>query len=388
VTEVLFAEVRQRAIFLDDYLAEHGKPIGPLHGLPISLKDCFITPPHASSIGMAAFANETLTSESLLVTILRDLGAVFYVKTNVPTAMMMMETTNNVWGETRNPLHKHLSPGGSSGGESALIAIKASPLGVGTDIGGSIRIPCAWCHLYGLKPSFGRFPNSGGKSGIPGQEFILAVNGPMARSLRSVQLYCEAVLSAQVAPWNLDHKCLPIPWRKNTIQPRGRKLRLGLVGIDDGLVTCHPPVERALDNVRRVLEEAGHEILPWQTSDHAEIMKILNAAFFAFGGPAIMPLLEGHGEPVFGSMDGYAQAAKAGEADLGPTKMCTMNLKRNALQKAYLDRWMATASCGKQAMDGIVMTVTPWAAARLGQTQETFYVGYTGVFNLLGRKRT
>ena len=61
-----------------------------------------------------------------------------------------METNNNVWGETRNPLHKDLSPGGSSGGESALIAAYASPLGVGTDIGGSIRIPSAFCNLYGL----------------------------------------------------------------------------------------------------------------------------------------------------------------------------------------------------------------------------------------------
>jgi amidase len=100
VTEVLFAEARQQAEFLDKYIAKHGEPIGPLHGLPISLKDCFITPPHPSSVGMAAFANEPLASETLLVKILRDLGAIFYVKTNVPTAMMMMETNNNVWGET------------------------------------------------------------------------------------------------------------------------------------------------------------------------------------------------------------------------------------------------------------------------------------------------
>ena len=385
LTEVLFNEARRRAEFLDNYLAKHGKPIGPLHGLPISLKDCFSTPPYASSVGMAAFANEPLAYETLLVTILRGLGAVFYVKTNVPTAMMMMETTNNVWGETRNPLHRHLSPGGSSGGEAALIAMKASPLGIGTDIGGSIRIPSAWCHLYGLKPSFGRFPSYGGKSGIPGQEFILAVNGPMSRSLRTVQLYCEAVLSQQVAPWNLDHKCLPIPWRREAIQPKGRKLRLGLVGIDDGLVTCHPPVERALHMVRNVLENAGHEIIPWDTPDHPEIVKNLIAAFFDLGGSAIMSSLEPYGEPVFECMNGYAQAAKAGEADLGPTKMRMMNLKRNAMQKAYLDRWMATGANEKEPMDGVIMAATPWAAARLGQTQKTLYYGYTGVFNLLGR---
>jgi len=262
-----------RAQFLDDYLERNGKTIGPLHGLPISLKDCFITAPHPSSIGMAAYANEPGSKDSLLVTVLRDLGAVFYVKTNVPTAMMMAETNNRVWGECRNPLHKKLSPGGSSGGEGALIAFKASPLGVGTDIGGSIRIPAAWCHLYGLKPSFGRFPTWGGKSGIPGQEYILAVNGPMSGSLQSVRLYCEAVLSDRVAPWNLDHKCVPIPWRKNIIPP-GRKLRFGLVGSDDGMVTCHPPVERALNMVKKALEGQGHEVVPWPTDDHKPIVEV------------------------------------------------------------------------------------------------------------------
>lgn len=238
---------------------------GPLHGLPISLKDCFITPPHPASIGMACFANLPTEpqQETVLVSILRKLGAVFYVKTNVPVAMMMMETNNNIWGETRNPLHTGLSPGGSSGGEGALIAMRGSPLGVGTDVGGSIRIPSAWTHLYGLKPSFGRFPSWGGKSGIPGQEFVLAVNGPMSRSLESVRLYCEAVLSSESSPWRLDPKCLPIPWRRDVIQPKGRKLRFGIVGPSDGLVTCHPPVERGINIVVKALQEAGHEVVSW-----------------------------------------------------------------------------------------------------------------------------
>ena len=377
LTEILFPEALERAKFLDDYLAEKGVTVGPLHGLPISLKDCFITAPHPSSIGMAAFANEPLQADTLLVTLLRDLGAVFYVKTNVPVAMMMMETDNNVWGETRNPLHKGLSPGGSSGGEGALIAMKASPLGVGTDIGGSIRIPAGWCHLYGLKPSFGRFPTYGGKSGIPGQEYVLAVNGPMSRSLRSVQLYSEAVLSERAAPWTLDHKCLPIPWRTNIIQPKGRKLRLGLIGPHDSLVTCHPPVERALGMVKKALEDQGHDIIPWDTSDHPEIVKNLLAAFYDFGGAAIMTYLEPHGEPIFPAMTPYQAAAKAGENDLGPTKIRMMNMKRNALSKAYLDRWNA-ATNGKQPLDGIIQAVSPWCAARLGGTQKSMYAGYTG----------
>ena len=265
LTEILFPEALKRAEYLDQHLERTGTPIGPLHGLPISLKDCFITPPHPSSIGMACFAEEptTLERETLLVTVLRELGAVFYCKTNVPVAMMMMETINNVWGETRNPYHTDLSAGGSSGGEAALIAMRGSPLGVGTDIGGSIRIPSAWTNLYGLKASSGRFPTWGIQTGIPGNDFVPAVNGPMARELDTVRLYCQAVLSDQVRLWERDPKCLPIPWRNDVLQPKGRKLRVGFVGRDDGYVTCHPPVERALNIAKKALEKAGHEVIDW-----------------------------------------------------------------------------------------------------------------------------
>jgi amidase len=258
----LFNEGLERAKQLDDYLEKNGTVIGPLHGLPMSLKDNFMTPPYPSSIGMAIHANVPTEKESLLVSMLRELGAVFYVKTNVPTAMMMGESTNNVWGETRNPIHKGLSPGGSSGGEGALIAFKASPLGVGTDIGGSVRIPSGFCHLYGLKPSFGRFTTFGGKPSIAGQDFIYAVCGPMSRTIEGVRLFSEVVCSEQMAPWNLDSKIVPIPWRKDVLQPSGRKLKIGFL-LNDGYVTPHPPVERALTIVRKVLADAGHEVFEW-----------------------------------------------------------------------------------------------------------------------------
>ena len=380
LTEVLYSEALERAQYLDDYLAHTGKPIGPLHGLPISLKDSFVTSPHPSSIGMSAYANEPTTKDSVMVNILRSLGAVFYCKTNVPTAMMMAETNNNVWGECINPLHKLLSPGGSSGGEGALIAFKASPLGVGTDIGGSIRIPAAWCHLYGLKPSFGRFPVTGGKPSIPGQEFILAVNGPMSRSLEALQIYCAAVLSPEVSPWQFDHKSLPIPWRSNMIQPPGRKLRLGFIGSHDGLVHVQPPVQRALDTTQKALKAAGHEIIYWSIELHEIIVKNLVASFYDLGGTAITQVLTPYEEPIFPAMHGYTIAAKA---ELNVTQMRNKVMQRNELQQKYLDAWNATATGEKGPMDGIIMACSPWAAPRLGATQRDFYVGYTGVFNFL-----
>lgn len=385
LTEILFEQAIERATSLDEHLERTGNVVGPFHGLPISLKDCFVTPPHPSSIGMACYVNEPTTpeQESLLPQILKELGAVFYCKTNTPVAMMMMETNNNVWGETRSPIHTGTSAGGSSGGEAALLAMKGSTLGIGTDIGGSIRMPAAWTYLYGLKPSAGRFPSLNIRSGIPGQEYVLATNGPMSRHLETLQLYCSAVLSEERKVWHLDPKCLPIPWRKNVIQPLGRKLRLGIVGNHDLAVTCHPPVERALEETKEALLDAGHDVFEWAPIDHPKITEVLMTAFQTFGGSVVADALNLTGEPFFKSMKGYEKASREGENILGPSSLREMTLRRNKLQKDYLNRWRATATPEKEQMDGVIMAVTPWAAARLRVTEELSYVGYTGVFNIL-----
>ncbi|PGH04307.1 hypothetical protein AJ79_07155 [Helicocarpus griseus UAMH5409] len=383
VTEVLFKEGLERARYLDEYLERTGSLVGPLHGLPLSLKDSFITAPYPSSIGMAIHANIPTEKDAVLVNMLRDLGAVFYVKTNIPTAMMMAETTNRIWGETRNPIHKGLTPGGSTGGEGALIAMKASPLGVGTDIAGSIRIPSAFCRLYGLKPSFGRFSTLGGKPSIPGQDFVYAVCGPMSTSLGAVKLFCESVLSDRAAPWNLDPKIIPMPWRNDVIQPRGRRLRFGILGANDGTITCHPPIERAVSIVANALKAAGHDVIPWEPINHREIVDLLNESFDELGSDAIIPVLEAYKEPVFGSMERAFSACKKGIRKFDPEKLRQMIVKRNQLQTEYLNRWMATKTDTEGPMDGIIAPVAPSGAPRLGMGETVDYVGFTAFVNLL-----
>lgn len=135
LSETLFQEALAAAEALDQHLASTGKPIGPLHGLPISLKDSFNIIGKDSSLGFSSWVNDPATYNSILPEILRSAGAVLYVKTNVPTAMMIAETINNVFGRTVNPRNRKLTSGGSSGGESALIAFGGSPIGVGSDIG-------------------------------------------------------------------------------------------------------------------------------------------------------------------------------------------------------------------------------------------------------------
>jgi amidase len=135
LSEAFFEEAIADARALDAHLKRSGKPKGPLHGLPISLKDNFYVAGTDSTLGFTSLANDPAVQESTLVEMLRAAGAVLYCKTNVPTAMMIAETVNNLTGRTLNPLNRSLTPGGSSGGEAALVAFMGSPLGIGSDIG-------------------------------------------------------------------------------------------------------------------------------------------------------------------------------------------------------------------------------------------------------------
>lgn len=133
---MLFTDAKQRALELDEHYAKTGKIVGPLHGLPISLKDQFRIAGVDTSLGYVSWLGkpETQETESQLVSDLRKLGAVFYCKTNVPTSLMAIETNNNIIGYTKNAHNRLLSSGGSSGGEAALLALRGSILGIGSDV--------------------------------------------------------------------------------------------------------------------------------------------------------------------------------------------------------------------------------------------------------------
>lgn len=265
----MFNEAVETAKSLDERLRTTGKLVGPFHGLPISLKDNFNIVGKDSTVGFASLVNQPATYNSSLVELLEKAGAVRYCKTNVPTAMMIAESVNNVFGRTLNPLNRKLTSGGSSGGESALIAFGGSPLGVGTDIGGSLRIPAACTGIFTLRPSAGRFTTQRCRSGLAGQEAILSVNGPMARTLEDITLWAKTVVDAQ--PWLIDPKCLPIPWRPVEYK---KKLKIAVMP-NDGIVTPTPPVARALKETAEKLEKAGHEMVQWNPALHAKAVEIL-----------------------------------------------------------------------------------------------------------------
>lgn len=128
----------------DEHLALTGRLIGPLHGIPLSLKNQIGVASHLTNAGFVAWINNTSRHDAAIVKTFRKLGAVVFARTNQPQAGMHLETSNNIYGTTVNPRNRQLTAGGSTGGEAALMGMNASVLGIGGDIGGSIRIPAAF----------------------------------------------------------------------------------------------------------------------------------------------------------------------------------------------------------------------------------------------------
>jgi Asp-tRNA(Asn)/Glu-tRNA(Gln) amidotransferase A subunit family amidase len=140
ISEPLFRTALDRARYLDDYFKTHQKLIGPLHGIPISVKDQFHVKGVDTTLGYVGRSFKPSSDAAMMVTILENLGAVIVAKTAIPQSIMYGETESPLWGLTTYPGRPELSPGGSSGGEGALMAMSGSLGGWGTDIGGSIRV--------------------------------------------------------------------------------------------------------------------------------------------------------------------------------------------------------------------------------------------------------
>ncbi|NXE39658.1 VDHAP protein, partial [Ptilorrhoa leucosticta] len=185
------------------------KEKGLLYGIPISIKDHINCKGHISSGGMVKFLGQVKEEDSVIVQVLKHQGGIPFVKTNIPQTMINYDCSNLIFGQTLNPLNHQKSPGGSSGGEGALIAGGGSILGIGSDVAGSIRLPSSFCGLCGLKPTGNRIS----PPGCSDSPFVLAVTGmlgPMARDVDSLALCMKALLCQEM--FQLDPTVPPIPF--------------------------------------------------------------------------------------------------------------------------------------------------------------------------------
>lgn len=243
--------------------------------------------------------------------------------------------------------------------------MRGSPLGVGTDIGGSLRIPAACTGIYTIRPSHGRFPHFDARSGLAGQEAVASVHGPMGRSIADIRLFAEHVTNAK--PWLKDPKCMPdMPWRSVTLPAKPKIAVLW----DNGMVQPTPPVKRALKETVDKLKAKGYEIVDWPATDHEEAVDILAKFFLADGGKSIEDIISPVGEPFRPEMQPYEDAK-----EMGAHELWQLHRQRTALCKRYLDRWEAVGG-----LDAILGPTTPYATTKNGEFR---HVGYTGVFNIL-----
>uniref|UniRef100_A0A8D3CWB9 Fatty-acid amide hydrolase 1 n=1 Tax=Scophthalmus maximus TaxID=52904 RepID=A0A8D3CWB9_SCOMX len=227
---------------------------GLLYGVPVSIKENFEYKNQDCSCGVIINLDQPANNDGVLVEVLKRQGAIPFVKTNLPQGLLNYDCSNPIYGQTVNPHNLQKTSGGSSGGEGALIGGGGSPLGLGSDIGGSIRIPASFCGICGLKPTSGRLSSKGLRPIFRGQKSVSSSAGPMAKDVDSLALCMQALLCDHM--FSLDPTVPPIPFNVEMYQST-KPLRIGYFE-SDGYMQASPSMTRAIREVKALLEQAGH----------------------------------------------------------------------------------------------------------------------------------
>ncbi|KAJ3760549.1 general amidase [Lentinula raphanica] len=375
LTEIFIERALARASELDTILQRTGAVVGPLHGLHVSLKDQINVKGLESCMGYVSWVGNFAHSNSVLTDILENAGAVIFVKTNIPQTLMWTETYNHVFGRTSNPYNRSLTSGGSSGGEGALIAMRGSPLGVGSDIGGSIRIPAAFCGTYGLRPSYGRVPYAGCVNSLEGQDSVPSVLGPFSNSLAGIKTFMKTVIDAQ--PWLKDPLAVRKRWSDDEYNladhGNGENLCFAIMW-DDGIIVPHPPIIRGLEMVKKALLDAGHKVIDWKPSKHAEMHKCLGDIWAAGAADDYSAVTALVGEPVIPSMSLESEIPVVDIIDnldrvitpsVSAYQLWQMHKKKRILREEYLQLWENTVRMTGtgRAVDAIIAPAAPYTAS-------------------------
>ncbi len=233
-----------------------GEPLGALHGVPMTIKDSFQTEGCITTSGSPELADYVPVVDAAPVARLREAGAIPFAKTNLPIFAGDIQSFNEVYGTTNNPHALDRTPGGSSGGSSAALAMGFTPIELGSDIGGSIRVPAHYSGVMGHKPSYGVVPAHGQIPGMPGTltQADLAVAGPMARTVADLELGLGVLAGPD--RWNRP------AWRIDLPAPRALELsELRIAAwLDDDYCPVDASTGRVLDGVVQAIESSGGHV--------------------------------------------------------------------------------------------------------------------------------
>jgi Asp-tRNA(Asn)/Glu-tRNA(Gln) amidotransferase A subunit family amidase len=310
-----------------------GEARGSLLGAPLSIKGCIDVAGWPSPAGSLLRKTYVATGDAPLAARLRNAGAILIGNTNTPEFLMAYETDNRIAGKTSNPWSLDHSAGGSSGGEAAAIASGCSSGGVGSDGGGSIRVPAHFCGICGLKPTPGRIPITGHFPEGGGAFGWIGVAGPMARTVADLR----ALFSAMAGPDAGDPLSVPIAAREH-VKGELRGMRIGILE-SDALGRVTPETASAVKRAGRLLESAGFRVEPLRMRDLERALEL----WWFFFGPVIAYLIagavNGHQDAITPMLREYlAVAMKREKPSLDMfLKMC---MERDAV-RANLMRQMA-----------------------------------------------
>jgi Asp-tRNA(Asn)/Glu-tRNA(Gln) amidotransferase A subunit family amidase len=355
-----------------------GSPLGPLHGVPISIKSSMEVAGLRCEAGTRLRAGFVAKQDAPLVSRLKKAGAIVLGATNTPELLMAWETDNLLYGRTNSPWDLDRTPGGSSGGEAAAIAAGLSAGGVGSDGGGSIRVPAHFSGICGLKPTPGRIPATGHYPASAGPFALLGVIGPMARTVADLKVLFEAMQG----PDDGDTCSAPVPLHWPT-EDEIKKLRIGYFE-DDGRTPVTPETRAAVRTAAEALRHAGFQVDAFRPQGLEEARLLWHKFFVVAGGMLIRPMVKGR------------------EQDLSP--ILSQFLEWSAAEKphtgeALLDAWIRRDAARAQffaEMQKYSILLCPAAAIpafRHGERHWTIdgktvqYLdawSYTEWFNLLG----
>lgn len=305
-----------------DQAVERGEHLPPLHGVPVSIKNSIDVAGLRCETGTRLRAGRIAPADATLVTRLKKAGAIILGVTNTPEMLMAYETDNLLYGRTNNPWDLSRTAGGSSGGESAAIAAGCSAGGVGSDGGGSIRVPAHFTGICGLKPTPGRIPSTGHFPECTGPFARMGVVGPMARTIDDLELLTEVLAGLDDG----DISASPVAWRRISDE-EARRLRVGFFE-DDGIEPVTEETRAAVQAAARALEEQGFAVEPFRPEGLEAIRELWWFFFGQCAAQVIAPLFEGCTD-VSRMVRGYLDCAAA-DPPLTAEKVVTAWFARDA----------------------------------------------------------
>ena len=302
-----FVHIEESGARLAAHNADEGvrakRPLGPLHGVPLTIKSSIDVAGIACESGTQLRRSHIPSSDAPLVSRLKNAGAIILGNTTVPEFLMAWETDSALYGRTSSPWDPGRTPGGSSGGESAAISACCSAGGIGSDGGGSIRVPAHFSGICGLKPTPGRIPATGHYPPSAGPFALLGVVGPLARTVADVELIFQVI----AGPDNGDSNAAPVVLRP-VDSASLRETRIGYFE-DDGRTPVTRETRRAIQRSADCLREAGFIVEPFRPEGLEEARRLWRVLFVDAGAMVLRQAYHGRESEMYSIVREIVEAA-------------------------------------------------------------------------------